>query len=459
VSAATVLSPYQTRALDDIRSSFRGGRRRVLYVLPTGGGKTLIFCFLAAEAARRGKRILILAHWQELVEQTSAALAAMGVPHGIIAAGYAPADAPVQVASVMTLVRRLDAVGNFDLAVIDEAHHAIARSWRLLLDSFEKAFVLGVTATPERLDGRGLGDIFEDMVVGPGVGELTGKSYLCAARTYAWRPPDLSGVRTRAGDYASEDLSRVMSGSTIAGDAVAHYDDLCRGLPALAYCCSVEHSKLVAARFREAGFRAEHVDGETAADVRLSTIGALGEGRLDVLRNCYLFTEGVDVPALGAVLLLRPTKSLALYLQMVGRALRPSPGKGKALILDHAGNVWRHGLGDDPRHWSLDSKKRKAGTVPVKECPDCHAMVTIGSTVCSECGFEFEVRGRDRERSEVPGDLIEITLRDRLRRMSYRNAVGWGGADPDRLRLVAEARGYKRGWVYYRLTEPQGPAP
>jgi superfamily II DNA or RNA helicase len=157
-TSAIELRPYQADALEAIRDSFRRGLRRVLFVLPTGGGKTIVFSFLAAQAARRGKRIVILVHRQELVEQTSKALATMGVEHGIIAAGYASADAPVQVASVMTLVRRLDRDRHFDRVVIDEAHHAIAGSWGRILDEFRGAFVLGVTATPERLDGRGLGE-------------------------------------------------------------------------------------------------------------------------------------------------------------------------------------------------------------------------------------------------------------------------------------------------------------
>lgn len=239
-----------------------------------------------------------------------------------------------------------------------------------------------------------------------------------------------------------------MMRSTVTGDAVAHYARLCPGQPALAYCCSVEHSRMVAKRFTDAGWRAAHVDGETPTLERSNAVAALGRGELDVITNCYLFTEGVDVPVLGAVLMLRPTASVALYLQMAGRALRPSPGKEKSIILDHVGNSHRHGLCDDPRLWSLDSKKRKGGPAPVKECPECHVMVPLGAQTCPECGFEF-YEGNNREKIQVDGDFVEITLEERLRRMPYRRARRWAGADPEKLGLVARARGYKPGWVWH----------
>jgi DNA repair protein RadD len=429
----------------------------VLLVSPTGSGKTVMFCWLAAEAAlRRGKRIAILVHRQELVDQTSVALGGMGIAHGVIAAGQRATEAAVQISSTMTLVRRLGRGHQFDLVVIDEAHHAVAGTWRRILDAFQEAFVLGVTATPERLDGRGLGDIFEETVIGPSVADLVEAGFLCPATTYAWCPPDLSGVRTRAGDYATDDLSRIMSGATIVGDAVAHYAELCTGQPALAYCCSLDHSRLVAERFRQAGFRAAHVDGETPEDVRRATVAALGNGNLDVVTNCYLFTEGVDVPVLGAVILLRPTKSLGLYLQMVGRALRPAPGKKRALILDHAGNVWRHGLCDDAHRWSLDSKKRKSGVAPVKHCSSCEAIVPLGCRTCPECGFSFAAAAR--QRSETEGGLLEITAEDRLRRMPYRDLLAWARGDFARLHMAATARGYRPGWVWYQLQHFRGAA-
>jgi DNA repair protein RadD len=175
------------------------------------------------------------------------------------------------------------------------------------------------------------------------------------------------------------DLSRAMWSGTITADSLAHSARMCLGRPERAYCCTVEPSWLVAERFVDAGWSAAHVDGDTPASRRLAAVEALARGELDVLTNCYLFTEGVDLPALGAVILLRPTQSVALYLQRVGRALRAEPGKEEALIFDHADNVWRRGLYDEPRQWSLRRKRRRrAGAALVKEIPDCHSMVEIG---------------------------------------------------------------------------------
>ena len=215
-----------------------------------------------------------------------------------------------------------------------------------------------------------------------------------------------------------------------------------------AYCCTVEHSRLVAERFVEAGWRAAHVDGDTPAGHRLAAVEALARGELDVLTNCYLFTEGVDLPALGAFILLRPTQSVALYLQRVGRALRAELGEEKALIFDHAGNVWRHGLCDEPRQWSLRSKRRRsAGAALVKEFPDCHSMVEIGTGTCPEYGFVFAAGLQRRNPVVIAGVLDQVTIADRLR------AVRWAGADPDRLSWVAKARGYRLVWIWHRLRE------
>ena len=360
------LRNYQEQGVADIRARFTDGARRVLYQAPTGSGKTVLFGFITQNAAARGNRVVILGHRQEIVDQIDTALTDLAVPHGIIAAGYPEIpDAPVQVASVATLVRRLDRLQNLDLLVVDEAHHAVAGMWRKIIATVPDAKVLGVTATPERLDGKGLGDIFEVLVLGPTVGDLI-PAYLANFVTYApVRDPDLSAVKTRMGDFATDQLADVMSDTVVIGSAVEEYARLCPGAPSIAFCVDIEHSKLVAERFAKAGYRAAHVDGDTPKDERRDLIRALGTGEVQILTNCGLISEGLDVPGVVGAILLRPTKSLALYLQQVGRALRPAPGKAKALILDHAGNTYRFGLADAPRAWSLDGRAKTRVGVPV----------------------------------------------------------------------------------------------
>jgi DNA repair protein RadD len=449
---AIALRPYEGTALEDGRAAFRDGAHRLLLASPTGCSKTIMFVWLAGEMARRGKRGLILGHCQEIVEQISAALGQIGVAHGIVAAGHPFEGAPpVLVASVATLLRRLDGwVNEFDLVVVDEAHHAVAGSWGRILERFPKTFRLGVTATPERLDGKRLGAAFEKLILRP-QRQGFGRTRLSRAGVDLCPGRGARSLRNkiRAGDYAQESLAAAMSEGVLVGNAVEHYARLCLRAPALVYCVGIDHSELVVQRFRAAGFRARHTEGEMPKDERRDAVAALAAGELDLLANCRLFSEGVDVPALGAVVLLRPTKSLGLYLQMVGRALRPAFGKERTIILDHAGNSWRHGLYDFDRTWSLEDKPRRSGEAPVRQCPECGALVLLSAQECPECGVELQ-RQRKTTIEEGAGELEEVTgISVELRRMPYRRALSWAGADPERLRLVARARGYKLGWVWH----------
>jgi superfamily II DNA or RNA helicase len=266
------------------------------------------------------------------------------------------------------------------------------------------------------------------------------------------RTPDLSRVRSRAGDYAIDELGDVMRAGVVIGSAVDEYQRLCPGAPAIAFCVDIKHSQLVAERFTARGYRAAHVDGDTDKDERRTLIAALACGALQVLCNCGLISEGLDVPGVHATLLLRPTKSLALYLQQVGRALRPAPGKDRALILDHAGNVLRHGLPDSRRAWSLEGRAKVASDQPLRRCPECGAIIGFSCWTCPECGAVLRAPA---ERVEIESHLV---VAERLRVMSYGQAIRWAGRDEDRLRLVAKARGYKRGWIWHRMHELGGAA-
>jgi superfamily II DNA or RNA helicase len=454
-----LLRPYQERGIAEIRAAYAEGVRSVLYQGATGSGKTVLFSVIVEGAAARGNRVAILGHRQEIVDQIDDALSKIGVAHGIIASGYPEApDASVQAASVATLVRHLDRVRNVDLLVIDEAHHCIANTWQRILDAAPDARVLGSTATPERLDGRGLDDVFETLITGPTVAELIAGGWLAPFTAYApARDLDLSRIKTRMGDYAVDQLADAMSGAMVIGSAVDEYTRLCAGLPAIAFCVDIRHSELVAARFAAAGYRAAHVDGDTPRDERRRLIRALSTGELQVLSNCGLISEGLDVPGVVAAILLRPTKSLALYLQQVGRALRPAPGKARALILDHSGNTYRFGPADAPRAWSLEGRAKLATAPPmVMRCKACGAIDSISALACESCGATLREPAPRPARIEVrTSALVEV---ERLRAMSYPQALRWAGADEARLRMIARARGYKSGWVWHRLQELRGVA-
>ncbi|NDF41803.1 MAG: helicase, partial [Actinobacteria bacterium] len=232
------LRPYQHQAISELRASYREGARAPLLVLPTGAGKTVVFSAVSAGAAARGRHVLILVHRRELITQASAKLAGAGVDHGIIAAGFPASDQPVQVASVQTLARRLSSISwSPDLIVIDEAHHAVAGTWSAALSRWPNAYRLGVTATPVRQDGRGLGAVFDSLVLGPSVSELIAGTFLTPARIYAPPPiADLAGLKARAGDYRPEEAAERMDRPIVTGDAISHYQRLCNHKRAIVFC-------------------------------------------------------------------------------------------------------------------------------------------------------------------------------------------------------------------------------
>lgn len=452
------LRPYQHDAVERIRQAYRQGHRSVLFVLPTGGGKTVVFSHIAEQAAGRGNRICVLVHRQELLRQASASLTSLGVRHGLIAAGRSmDLSAPVQIASVQTLARRLRHIpaDYFQLLVIDEAHHSNAGTWAKVLAHCSTARVLGVTATPCRSDGRGLGEHYQAMVMGPTPAELTEQGFLAAARVLAPPGPSMIQVRKRMGDYDLAQAGQILQAGQALGDTLSHYRRYLDGQTAIAFCCSVAHAEAVAELFNRHGVAAASIDGTMDSSTREQLLGDLGAGRLKVLTSCQLIGEGVDVPSVAGCILLRPTQSVSLHLQMIGRCLRPQPGK-TAVILDHVGNVLRLGHHLEEREWSLDgvAKKDREKSPSVKICPKCFAALPSAKPTCPDCGHEFVAERR--ELVHVDGELEEITTVSRKReqarattlqdliqvgqRRNMKNPVGWA-------RHVLAARETKGHWA------------
>jgi len=415
------LRPYQLQAVDEIRQGYQQGHRSVLFVLPTGGGKTVLFSHITRETAARGNRVCVLVHRAELLRQASASLTALGVPHGLIAAGRSMnLAAPVQVASVQSLARRLHLIpqGFFQLLVIDEAHHSNAGTWAKVLQHCASARVLGVTATPCRSDGRGLGEFYSHMVLGPTPAELTDAGFLAPARVLAPPGPSLLGLRKRMGDFDMSQAGQMLQAGQAMGDCLAHYRQHLNGQTAIAFCCSVAHAEAVADLFNRYGVAAASIDGTMEPLQREQLLAELGAGRLKVLTSCQLIGEGVDVPSVAGCILLRPTQSVSLHLQMIGRCLRPQPGK-RAVILDHVGNTQRLGHHLEDREWTLDGtlKKDREAAPSVKVCPKCFCCLPSGKPRCSECGHEFTPERRELE--HVDGELVEVSA-DQLKRETRR---------------------------------------
>jgi DNA repair protein RadD len=469
-SAATppILRDYQDECVGAIRQAFTR-RRRVLFVLPTGGGKTVCFAYITLHAAAKGNRAIVLAHRQEIADQISAALANMGVAHGRIQPGYAMTDDLVQVGMVQTVARRLGAIPAPALLVIDEAHHAVAGTWATIAAAWPNAKVLGVTATPERLDGVGLRDAFDTMVVGPDVRELIDDSYLAPLRYFAPNTAiDLSHVRSIGGDFNSGDLEQAVDQAAITGDVIQHYLKHLAPRTAIAFCVTVAHAEHVAVRFRDAGLQATSIDGTMSSDQRHDLVNRLRTGAIRVLTSCEIVSEGFDAPAVGGAILLRPTQSFALFRQQVGRCLRPKADGSAAVIVDHVGNVFRHGLPAAPHEWSLDSKKRtqadrQKATASCRQCKACGEMFATGAgpDACpmqdySDCLFQPRVLP---ERDGVLEEFVPPPAW--TRGIDIRHARGWqwfqllqhADGDPARLRQIQMARGYKAGWTRYAVQE------
>jgi superfamily II DNA or RNA helicase len=455
-----ILRDYQFRDLDRIRSEFMRGCRSVVYTAPTGSGKTVLFVELVRRiVATRNQRVAILVHRQELVDQTCLALTVAGLDYGVIAAGYSETPgAAIQVSMAQTLVRRLDRLAGADFIIVDEVHHAAAVSWRSILAAVPRARVLGVTATPLRLDGQGLHELFDMLVVGPSVAELIAQGWLAPFTVFApARMVNLRGIHTIGGDYAASETAQRMRAGFVRADVLEAYRKHLNGQPVITFCPSIEYSQETAAFFRDAGIHAAHFDGDTPREERRRLLVALATGEVQIITNCALISEGLDIPDVAGVILLRPTKSLTLHLQTVGRCLRPALGK-RAVILDHVGNSLRHGLPDFAHEWTLDGRpEREPGEAPVKRCPECGAVVPLAARECPECGADL--RPAPRKPAAIPDQLIELTPEQAHTRWlatgEFHDVIRWAGRDEARLHAVARARNYKRGWVYYRMRPPR----
>lgn len=441
-----ILRDYQKDAIDKIRKSYKNGYKSPILVLPTGGGKTIIFSYIAHATIQKNNNVLILVHRDSLFKQTSKTLIQFGVRHGLIGAGYgANYTYNCQIAKIGTMANRLDKFKP-NLIIIDECHHATASTYKKIINAYPDAKVLGVTATPCRTDGVGLSDMFDDMIIGSSINNLIDHKYLVSPRIYV--PPtniDLSEVKITGGDYNRNQLESAVNRPKITGDVVSHYKKMCNGLPGIVFCVSVKHAEHVASEFCNSGIIAHSVHGGMKQGEIDNILNGLYTGKIDVITSCDLISEGTDIPAVGCVMLLRPTISESLYLQQIGRALRPFEGKEFAIVLDHVGNTLKHGHPCDDREWSLDAvkkSKRKSGekNINIKTCKSCFYTFQH-KNICPLCGAEVEQKERVIEKTD--GELVEIGMIKKQKRMEIGKA-----RTLVELEKIERERGYKKGWAY-----------
>ena len=456
---AIVLRHYQEKFINQIRKEFAANIRRVVGVAPCGAGKTIMTGWMIRAAMQRDKRSVFFVHRKELIEQTSETFKRLNIPHGIIANGFKPHyEYPVQIASVQTLVNRLDCVPTPDFLVCDECHHILATTYKRIINHWGNAYLLGVTATPERTGGVRLNDVFDSMVQAPSVKDLIRLGNLTEFDYYApCDIPDLTDVKTVAGDYDTAELEQIMSDKEILSNMAQQYIKLADGKSAICYCVNVAHSQYVAESFLAHGINAAHCDGTTPSAERAWLIDKFRKGDIKVLCNAELFGEGFDVPNMQAVILARPTESLTLHIQQSMRPMRPDPNDAhkRAIIIDCVGNCFRHGLPDDDRDWTLDPNKPFKAVSKYRTCPKCGGVVRYNKFECPNCGYKF------------PHDQQTYTFvhaEQELKKVSAAQKNQPQPADTD-IRVIrapmtieaflniAEDRGYKKSWAMFKALE------
>lgn len=459
-----ILRPRQAKAIDDLRAAYKSGRRAPILVAPTGFGKSATAITMIQTSVQKGLRVWFMAHLKEILNDTTIRLTAAGVKHGYIWAGHlADRRQQVQVVSVQTAARRLDRIDRPDLIIVDEAHLAVAQTYQDVFEwakagpkYYERggALLLHLTATPKRLDGRGMGEVADAIIPTCASLELIQEGLLAPVRYLRPDTPDTSGMAHRGGDFATEQASALMSKPAIVGSALRHYQEHGAGRPGLGFCVDIKSARVYAERFAEAGLRTVAISGEDDDDERYRALSDIQSGKLDFVFNCKLWVAGVDAPALSYIADLAPTESLTRYLQGLGRGLRTSPGKQDLVYADHAGNYGRHGNPLAAREWDLaaDPAKQKKGgksAVPEKKCPVCFASVPGQSLTCI-CGHVFQTKGREIEEQE--GVLREIELMEQKRIEAAKQQRMIQGRAQTESDLVAEGRrrGMKRPELWAR---------
>ena len=435
------LRDYQEKAISDIHSAWAGGFRRPCAVMPCGAGKSYTAAEIARRTTAKGNRVLFLVHRQELCSQIYDTFSGYGVDMQLCEVGM-----------VQTVCRRLDSTPPPTLIITDENHHCLAQSYRKIYDHFSEAYCVGFTATPVRLNGGGLGEVNDALIMGPTVKELIRRKCLAPFDYFAPPVADLSGLKARRnGDFAPEDIDAILNKPKIYGDVIGYYNSLAGGKQAICYCATINSSKAMAAEFERNGISAAHIDGDTPKSERADTIEKFRRGELKILCNVDLISEGFDVPDCTASILLRPTKSLTLYIQQAMRSMRYKDGK-KAVIIDHVGNVHRFGLPDQEFEWTLDPKPQNKGRpktdedFKIRQCPQCFSTHEE-APVCPICGFVYTVPKEKVIENAKEARLAKITetVKHYSRAAECRSR--------EELRAFGKMKGYKPGWAYYAAKE------
>lgn len=433
------LRNYQEHLVKKIKIEIIKGKHAICCVLGCGGGKSVIQGTIAANANQKGNRVLFLVHRKELCEQIRDTFTACGVNWGLTDVGM-----------VQTFTRHISDIKKPDIIITDECHLSTAKTYTKIYDAFPEALKLGFTATPCRLNEGGLGAVYDSLVEGVSTKWLINNGHLAPYRHFSLQLADTSGLHSRGGEYVSQEVQELMENKYIYGETVKNWLNIANGMKTIVYCSSVQSSRETAESFISEGISAAHLDGNTSDTVREEIMQSFRSGETKVLCNCELFSVGLDVPDCECVILLRPTQSLTLYIQQAMRCMRAdrnNPDK-VGIIIDHVGNIYRHGFVDDPRDWSLDAKKRnEKNLIKIKECPQCFMTYSAENVKCPQCGFENHIVKETKDRKTVDVDLREVQRIENLKNCKYEDIKNCSTFDE--ILEFQKARGYKIQWAIH----------
>ena len=432
--------PYQQELIDKARNSLAKGNKSVLIVSPAGSGKSIVIAEIARLAINKGGHVMFMVHRKELVEQ--------------IKETFLKDEIDLSHTTIMTVGRIKNRLGKLPkptLIITDETHHSLAKTYQTIYEYYSDVPRLGFSATPWRLSGKGLKDVYDDMVIGPSVKWLIDNHYLAPFKMYGFQADTSDLKKSSTGDYTKKSMDD-MANKIIHGDIIRNWKDKANGRKTIVYCQSIEFSKKVAQWFNDAGIPAKHADSKTPAKERDEIMDKFREGKIKVLCNVDLVSEGFNVPDCSCVIMLRPTQSLVLYIQQSMRSMRYVKGK-TAIIIDQVENYKNFGLPDADRQWSLNDRKKKKSSSKtigpaIRTCDECFAVIPAQVTVCTVCGAEIKVKKKKVEIDEK-AKLQEVTdfkleVNNLLtKKPSELKTIG-------ELKAYAKAKGYKPGWLYFQ---------
>jgi len=473
------LRDYQERMIEEARRLVAQGKRRLLFFLPTGAGKTIQAIAMMKSAWEKGYRSVIFAHRRELVEQTARRFMKYGVNVSIIMAGHDfDPSAKLVVASFQTWESRRDWLDKeYQLVFFDEAHIGVARQKRIVDDILSYGInpvFIGLTATPMTNQGPGLGSVYEELVHGPSIVELQERGYLVPAEYYMMQPIDFDPrlhIPIKGDEYDAKEVFKWFRDKAIIGDVIQNWKDNFFGRPTIVFARSVEQSIFIAEQFGNEGIPAAHIDYRTPDKVRRRILEDFRAGNISILSSVDIFSEGFDMPDIEVAIIATPINSLPKYIQRVGRVLRPAPDKEKAIVVDHGGVLQQHGRVEDYIEWTLEPARpnraipahavKKINRERERRCPICGTTFRAGLKECPKCGYDFHRLPPGYAPPIIPATMVEYERAIELERKGIRKrCTPWANAPADKyqawleLLKAAKANGWKLGFariLYYSM--------